>query len=75
MPKKLMTIDEVAEMFIVSKPTVYRMVQSRILPFYRIGRYLRFDEGEMLDYLERQRVSPIVERFYVAPHKAHSRLK
>lgn len=71
MPKKLLTIDQVAEMFIVSKPTVYRMVQSRILPFYRIGRHLRFDEGEILDYLERQRVSPIEERFYIASHKAH----
>jgi excisionase family DNA binding protein len=73
MPKKLLTIDDVAEMFIVSKPTVYRMVQSRILPFYRIGRYLRFDEGEILDYLERQRVMPIEDRFYVASHKAHPR--
>lgn len=73
MPKKLLTIDAVAEMFSVSKTTVYRMAQSRILPFYRIGGNLRFDEQEMVDYLERQRVAPMEERFYVAPHKAHPR--
>lgn len=73
MRKKLITIDDVADLFNVSKTTVYRMVQSRILPFYRIGGNLRFDEQEMLDYLERQRVSPIGERFYAAPHKAHPR--
>jgi len=73
MPKKLLTIDGVAEMFNVSKTTVYRMVQSRILPFYRIGGNLRFDEREMLGYLERQRVAPIEERLYVTSHKAHPR--
>lgn len=73
MPKKLLTIDSVAEMFSVSKTTVYRMIQSRILPFYRIGGNLRFDEQEMMDYLERQRVAPIEDRFYSAPHKAHPR--
>jgi len=69
----LLTIDEVAGLFRVSKSTVYRMIQSRIIPFYKIGGALRFKEEEMLAYLESQRVKPAEEWFYVAPHKAHPR--
>lgn len=73
MAPKLLTVDEVAEIFRVSKPTIYRMIQSRILPFYKIGGALRFKETEVLEYLESQRVKPAEEWFYVAPHKSHPR--
>ena len=69
----LLTLQEVADFFRVSKTTIYRMVQSRIVPFYKIGGNLRFKKGEMLEYLESQRVRPIEERFYVAPHKSHQK--
>ena len=68
---KLLIIDEVAEMFRVSKPTIYRMVESRLIPFYRLRGGLRFKEDEVLAYLEAQRVKPKEEWFYEAPHKAH----
>jgi excisionase family DNA binding protein len=71
MKPKLLTLQEVADLFRVSKPTIYRMVESRILPFYRIVGSLRFNEDEMLSYLEGQRVMPMEERFLVAPHKSH----
>ena len=71
MQPKLMTIDEVAELFRVSKVTIYRMVESRIIPFYRLGGRLRFNEEEMLSYLESQRVKPREEWHYIAPHKSH----
>ncbi len=71
MKPKLLTLQEVATLFRVSKQTVYRMVESRILPFYRIVGSLRFNEDEMLMYLESQRVVPMEERFLVAPHKSH----
>ncbi len=71
MPSKLMTIDEVADLFRVSKTTVYRMVESRIIPFYRLGGRLRFNEVEVLAYLESQRVKPREEWHYVSPHKSH----
>jgi len=66
-----MTVDEVANLFKVSKQTIYRMIQSRILPFYKISGNLRFKEDEMLIYIESQRVKPAEEWFYTAPHKAH----
>lgn len=75
MSLKLLTIQEVANLFNVSKQTIYRMAQSRILPFYKIGSNLRFKEDEMLAYIESQRVKPAEEWFYIAPHKAHSQKK
>lgn len=70
---KLLTIDEVAEMFRVSKPTVYRMVESRLIPFYKISRAIRFSEDDVIAYLESQRVKPRSEWFFEAPHKSHPR--
>lgn len=70
---KLLTIDEVAEMFRVSKATVYRMIESRLIPFYKISRAIRFSEDEMIAYLESQRVKPKHEWFLEAPHKSHSK--
>lgn len=68
---KLLTIDEVAKLFRVSKATVYRMIESRILPFYKVTRAIRFAEEDVLKYLESQRVKPRDEWFFEAPHKSH----
>jgi len=70
---KLLTIDEVAKLFRVSKATVYRMIESRILPFYKVTRAIRFAEEDVLKYLESQRVKPKNEWFFDAPHKSHPR--
>ena len=74
MPIKLLTIENVADLFCVSKTTIYRMVESRIIPFYRISRRLRFKEDDVLAYLESQRVKSKEEWFYVALHKSHKSL-
>lgn len=74
MPEKLqilLTIDEVAAIFRVSKATVYRMIESRLIPFYKIGRAIRFSESEIATYLESQRVKAKNEWFLEAPHKSH----
>ena len=68
---KLLTIDEVAEMFRVSKATVYRMIESRLIPFYKLIRVIRFSEDDVVAYLESQRVKPKHEWFLEAPHKSH----
>lgn len=71
MHPKLLTIDEVADLFRVSKATVYRMVESRLVAFYRLGGRLRFKEDDIFAYLESQRVKPREEWHFVAPHKSH----
>lgn len=67
----LLTIDEVAQLFRVSKATVYRMIESRLIPFYKISRAIRFSEEEVIAYLEEQRVKPKNEWFFEAPNKSH----
>jgi len=43
----------------VSKTTVYRLVESRILPFYRIGGSLRFRKQDVIAYLESKRTDAV----------------
>lgn len=73
MDLKLLTVDEVAKLFRISKASVYRMVESRIIPFYKISGVLRFKEEDLLIYLESQRVKPKDEWFYLEKHKSHPR--
>lgn len=53
---KLLTIKQVAEMFSVSVTTVYRLVNSRCLPFYKVGGALRFQLADVEGYLQQTRV-------------------
>lgn len=46
---------EVAEILKISPLTVYRMVENRSLPVYRIARRLRFRKQDLLNYLEKNR--------------------
>lgn len=55
---KLYTINQVAEILAVSKITVYRLVESRKIPFYKIKGCVRFAEADILDYLGKTRVEP-----------------
>jgi len=67
----LMTVDEVSKLFKVSKNSVYRMVQSGMLPFYKIGGVMRFDEADMSNFLELVKHKPWNEKFYIAPNKSN----
>lgn len=53
---RLISVEEVAKYLGISKRTVYRLHEAGQLPAYRIGRLLRFKEGEIEEYLENQRV-------------------
>jgi excisionase family DNA binding protein len=58
--KAFFTPDELAELLAISKPTVYRLVGKRQLPFHKIGGVLRFKKADIDKYLETGRVEPIV---------------
>ena len=68
---KLLTVNEVAVYFKVSRATVYRMIETRLIPFYKVSRQIRFSEDDMASYLESQRIKPKNEWFFEAPHKSH----
>ncbi len=58
--KAFFTPEELAEFLAISKPTVYRLVEKRQLPFHKIGGVLRFKKADIEKYLESGRVEPIV---------------
>jgi excisionase family DNA binding protein len=52
---KLIRAEEVAEMLSVSKGRVYQMAQGGEIPSIRIGTCLRFDPGDVLEYIRAQK--------------------
>ena len=55
----LLTIDEVAELLSVPVSWVYERTRRRAtdrIPGFRLGKYWRFREADVLAWLERQRV-------------------
>jgi excisionase family DNA binding protein len=55
---KLYTIDQVAAIMSVSKITVYRLIESRKIPYYRIKGCIRFAEADVWEYLRSNRIGP-----------------
>ncbi len=54
----LLTVEEVAELLRVPVSWVYDRTRSRgvnRIPGFRLGKYWRFQESEVLSWLERQR--------------------
>ena len=56
---KLYTTDELAKIFNISKPTVYRIIESRKIPFYKVKGSIRFSRGDVLKYLEENRIESV----------------
>ena len=55
--QKLLTIDELAELLDVPKGWIYQRTRDRSLstiPFYKLGKYLRFDPDKDRAWLEAQ---------------------
>jgi excisionase family DNA binding protein len=47
----LLTIKEAAELLRLSPRTLYVLVETRRIPFVRIGRAVRFDRETLIDFL------------------------
>lgn len=56
---KLYTTDELAKIFNISKPTVYRIIESRKIPFYKVKGSIRFTRDDVLKYLEENRIESV----------------
>ena len=57
---RLLTAEQVAEMYQVPKSWVYGRTRKRgveRLPHLKLGKYLRFEEAAVREFLERQKVS------------------
>jgi excisionase family DNA binding protein len=56
--QKLLTVEEVAKLFQVHTSWVYERTRKRgmeQLPHLKLGKYLRFEEAAVQEFLERQR--------------------
>ena len=62
--KNLMTPKKLAEFLGISKSSVYLLVETRKLPFYKVGGSLRFKIADIEEYLKTVRVEPIVLKKY-----------
>ncbi|MFA4942220.1 MAG: helix-turn-helix domain-containing protein [Patescibacteria group bacterium] len=59
--KAFYTPDDLAAIFSISKPTVYKLIAKRILPFYKIGGSIRFFKDDLEEYLNGTRIDPIIK--------------
>jgi len=51
---QLLTISEMGNLFHVSTRTVQRWSERNVIPFYRIGRTMRYDIGKVYRHLNEQ---------------------
>lgn len=58
---KLISVEDLMEIFKISKSSVYRLIDNRKIPFYKIGGSLRFKEDDILFYLEKSKFEPIIK--------------
>jgi excisionase family DNA binding protein len=49
---RLMILEEAAEYLHLSKPTIYRLVSERTIPFHKQGGRLWFLEAELLEWVK-----------------------
>jgi excisionase family DNA binding protein len=53
---KLLSINDLKDIFNISKTTAYRIVESRKIPFYKISGVIRFSEEDVINYLKENRI-------------------
>ena len=56
---RLYNTDELAERLNVSKPTVYRLIETREISSYKIKGCLRITEEDVLKYLKKSRIESV----------------
>lgn len=56
----LITPEEAASLLRMSKPSVYRLIGKRKIPFYKISGSLRFKTSEIEKYINDARIDSIV---------------
>ncbi len=56
-PERFITVDDLADVLGVPPSWIYERTARGEIPFYRVGRYVRFRLSEVEDWLEQQRLS------------------
>jgi len=58
--KPFISPKELKEVLGISLPTIYRLIDSRKLPAFKIGNSLRFLREDVLAYLESHRIDQLL---------------
>jgi excisionase family DNA binding protein len=56
---ELLTIAEVARLLKISIPSIRRLQQRRLIPFFKVGGSVRFTRNDIISYLEKKRIETI----------------
>ena len=64
--KKLISIKELSDHLGVAVETIYQWTSMKVIPFYKIGRLVRFDESEIDKWLaeRKQQASKYAEKYW-----------
>jgi len=52
-------IEELADWLELSKNTIYNYTCAKKIPYYKIGKILRFKKADICDWIEKQRIEAI----------------
>lgn len=55
--KRLFTVGEIARLLSVPPSWVYRAKDTRGMPFYQVGVYVRFDSEEVMQWLRESQIT------------------
>ena len=61
--KQLLTVAEIANILHVSKTSIYRLIENRLIPFHRLPRGLRFRKEDVEAFLLKRRVGSVDETY------------
>jgi len=54
-----MTLDEVCDYLNLSKSSIYKLTMKNGIPFYKLGRILKFKRAEVDEWIESHRVTKL----------------
>ena len=57
--RRLLTVEQIAELWQLPRSWIYERTRRRgleQLPHFKLGKYLRFEEKAVQEYLDRQRI-------------------
>ncbi len=61
--KPFLKPEELETFLSVSRPTVYRLIERKLFPFYKIGGSLRFNMEDITEYIEENRIVPLTTNY------------
>lgn len=59
MEKRYINVRQLAEYMSMSKPSIYRYVEEKKIPYFKIGKTIRFDIADVDKWLKEYKQEPL----------------